>query len=67
MGPSNVMLTNWTETVTVHAEPSVSSSINNTSSCSQDQVLQGQQEPALSRFTILRASLRPVTLEVLFL
>ncbi|KAL9389437.1 hypothetical protein Peur_018042 [Populus x canadensis] len=63
IGPSNVMLTNWTETVTVHAEPSVSSSINNTSSCSQDQVLQGQQEPALSRFTILRASLRPVTLE----
>ncbi|KAJ6772075.1 ABC TRANSPORTER G FAMILY MEMBER 28 [Salix koriyanagi] len=63
-GPSSIILTNWTETVTVHAEPSVSSSINNMSSCSaQDQGLQGQQEPSLSRsFTILRASLRPVTL-----
>ncbi|KAF9674154.1 hypothetical protein SADUNF_Sadunf10G0098100 [Salix dunnii] len=65
IGTSSIMLTNWTETVTVHAEPSVSSSINNMSSCSvQDQGLQGQQEPALSRsFTILRASLRPVTLK----
>ncbi|KAJ6312469.1 hypothetical protein OIU77_014070 [Salix suchowensis] len=63
-GPSSIILTNWTETVTVHAEPSVSSSISNMSSCSaQDQGLQGQQEPSLSRsFTILRASLRPVTL-----
>ncbi|KAJ6431925.1 hypothetical protein OIU84_019243 [Salix udensis] len=63
-GPSSIILTNWTETVTVHAEPSLSSSISNMSSCSaQDQGLQGQQEPSLSRsFTILRASLRPVTL-----
>ncbi|KAF9677293.1 hypothetical protein SADUNF_Sadunf08G0092900 [Salix dunnii] len=60
---SSIMLANWTETLTVHAEPSVSS-INNMSSCSQDdRTFQAQREPDLSRFTILTASLRPVTLK----
>ncbi|KAJ6689718.1 hypothetical protein OIU85_006071 [Salix viminalis] len=63
IGPSSIVLANWTETLTVHAEPSVSSA-NNMSSCSQDdQTFQAQREPVLSRFTILTASLRPVTLK----
>nr|AIU41651.1 ABC transporter family protein [Hevea brasiliensis] len=57
--PANIMLPNWTETVPVHAEPSVSSI--NATPCSQDR-LPDQQEPTPSRFSILRASLRPVTL-----
>ncbi|KAJ6429719.1 hypothetical protein OIU84_021174 [Salix udensis] len=63
IGPSSIVLADWTETLTVHAEPSVSS-VNNMSSCSQDdQTFQAQREPVLSRFTILTASLRPVTLK----
>ncbi|KAJ9140664.1 hypothetical protein P3X46_031283 [Hevea brasiliensis] len=56
----NIMLTNWTETVSVHAEPSVSSI--NTTPCSQDR-LPDKQEPNPPRFSILRESLRPVTLK----
>ncbi|KAJ6726421.1 ABC TRANSPORTER G FAMILY MEMBER 21 [Salix purpurea] len=63
IGLSSIVLANWTETLTVHAEPSVSS-VNNMSSCSQDdQTFQAQREPVLSRFTILTSSLRPVTLK----
>ncbi|KAF2312791.1 hypothetical protein GH714_040059 [Hevea brasiliensis] len=43
----NIMLTNWTETVSVHAEPSVSSI--NTTPCSQDR-LPDKQEPNPPRF-----------------
>ncbi|KAB5544712.1 hypothetical protein DKX38_012824 [Salix brachista] len=62
--PSSIVLANWTETLTVYAEPSVSSVDNMMSSCSQDdQTFQAQREPVLSRFTILTSSLRPVTLK----
>ncbi|GAV73295.1 ABC_tran domain-containing protein/ABC2_membrane domain-containing protein [Cephalotus follicularis] len=62
-GASNIMLTNRTESVLVHAEPPGSPS--HVSSCIEDRI-PDHQHPTSStpaRFSILRESLRPVTLK----
>ncbi|KAJ4828341.1 ABC transporter G member 21 [Turnera subulata] len=62
-GPAaNIMLPNWTDTVSVHAEPPPSSiDLNTTTPCNPQDRAQTQQEH--SKFSILRESLRPVTLK----
>ncbi|KAJ4710606.1 ABC transporter family protein [Melia azedarach] len=63
-GPSptaTTVLTNRTDNFLVHAEPSLS--VNNVSPCSEDRIIDQIQEPAPARFSILRESLRPVTLK----
>ncbi|KAL5828500.1 hypothetical protein ACOSQ3_017968 [Xanthoceras sorbifolium] len=61
-GPANTILTNRTENVSVHAEPSLSA--NNVTPCSEDGIADQNQEAIQTRFSnILRESLRPVTLK----
>eukprot|EP00257_Ricinus_communis_P019111 XP_015578001.1 ABC transporter G family member 21 [Ricinus communis] len=59
--PNHIALNNWTETVPVYAEPSVSSI--NLNPCSQEHQLPDEEEQTQSRFSILRESLRPITLK----
>ncbi|KAJ0095924.1 hypothetical protein Patl1_16535 [Pistacia atlantica] len=58
---NTINLTNRTENVLVHAEPSISA--NNVSPCSEDPISDQRQEATPARFSILRESLRPVTLK----
>ncbi|KAH9772038.1 ABC transporter G family member 21 [Citrus sinensis] len=60
---ANTILSNRTDTVLVHAQPSVSA--NNVSPCSDDDGIsvQIQEPPLVIRFSILRESLHPVTLK----
>ncbi|KAA8532762.1 hypothetical protein F0562_032795 [Nyssa sinensis] len=58
--PSNVLLTNRTENISVHAEPP--SSVSNLSPC-LDRQKPDQQEATPVRLSVLRESLRPITLK----
>ncbi|XP_031273677.1 ABC transporter G family member 21 isoform X1 [Pistacia vera] len=58
---NTINLTNRTENVLVHAEPSISA--NNVSPCSEDPISDQRQEATPARFSILRESLGPVTLK----
>ncbi|CAK9149070.1 unnamed protein product [Ilex paraguariensis] len=59
-GPANVLVGHRTENISVHAEPPGSAS--NVSPCSDDR-MPDQQQAAPARFSVLRESLRPVTLK----
>ena len=63
-GPANTIhSTNRTENVSViHAEPSLAAS--NVTLCPEDRITDQNHEATQARFSILRESLRPVTLKV---
>lgn len=58
--PNNIILPNWPENVSVHAEPPPLPSVNSNPSPQPDP----QQQPNSSKFSVLRESLRPITLKV---
>lgn len=60
-GAANALVCNGTNNISVHVEPSASTS--NVSPCSDDQIPE-QNHATTVRFSVLRESLRPITLKV---